>query len=77
MQKYTPSDDYNPVNEGQDASIQEYQEDIQIPGANEISEIESTASNVIRSQRERYPVEILGTTMKGRVYMQVSKVKKI
>ena len=51
MQKYTPSDDYNPVNEGQDASIQEYQEDIEIPGVNKISDTDSKVSNLIISER--------------------------
>ena len=44
---------------------------------NDISDTESTASNVRKSERKRHPVEIFVTKMKGQVYMQASKVKKI
>ena len=49
MEEDIQSNDYNPVNEEQDAPIQEDQEEIEIPGVNEISDTESTASNVRRS----------------------------
>ena len=42
---------------------------------NEISDIESTASNVRTSDIESYPVERLEPTMKVQVYMQAYKNK--
>ena len=43
---------------------------------NEISDKESLASNVRILERERLPVEMLESKMKGQVYMQASKIKK-
>ena len=42
---------------------------------NEISDTESTSSNVIKSEREMHTVEIFEPTMKGQVNRQASKVK--
>ena len=67
----------NPVNEEQDDPIQKEQEEIEIPGVNEISDTESTSSNVRRSDRERHKLEILDPTVKGQLYMQNYKVKEI
>ena len=43
----------------------------------EISDTESTYSNVRRSDRERYPLEILDPTVKGQLYMKTYKMKEI
>ena len=42
----------------------------------EISDTESTASNVRSPEREIHTLEILEPTMKGQIYMQASNVKK-
>ena len=44
---------------------------------NEISDTESTSSNVIKSEIEMHTVEIFEPTMKGKVYMQASNLKNI
>ena len=49
IEEYILSDDHNPVNEEQDSPIQEYQEEIEILGVNQITDKESTVSNVRRS----------------------------
>ena len=77
MEEDIQSDAHNPVNEEQDVPIQEYQEEIEIKGVNEISDTDSTTSNVIISDRESQSLEILEHTIKGQVYMQASKVKRI
>ena len=68
---------YNPVNEEQYDPIQEDQEEIEIPGVNENGDTDSISSNVIISYRERHPLEILGPTVKGQLYMQTYKMKEI
>ena len=45
---------YNPVKEKQDYPIKWDYNEIEVPGMNEISGTESTASNVIRKDRERH-----------------------
>ena len=47
MEEEIQTNDYNPFNKKQNETIQEDQEDTEIPGLNEISYTESTASNVI------------------------------
>ena len=77
LQEDIISDDYNPVNKEQDDPIKKDQEDIEITGVNEISDTESTSSNVRRSGREGDQVERLEPTMKGKLYMQYFKAKNI
>ena len=57
--------------------IQEYRKYIEIIVVNEISDTESTDSNMRRSEREKHPEEILEPTMKGQIYMKSYKVKNI
>ena len=68
---------YNQVNKEQDVPIQEYRKYIEIIVVNEISDTESTYSNMRRSEREKHPEEILEPTMKGQIYMKSYKVKNI
>ena len=44
---------------------------------NEISDTESTSSNIRRSDRKRHKLEILDPTVKGQLYMQTYKMKEI
>ena len=50
LEEYTQNRYYNPANQEQDEKIQEYREEIEIPEVNKISDTQSTASNVIRSE---------------------------
>ena len=77
MEEYILSDDYNLVNKLQDAPIKKDQEEIKVSKVNEISDTEPTDYNLRRPDRETHPVQISEPTMKGQVYMQYSKVKKI
>ena len=46
MEEYIQSNDYNQVKEEKDATIQEYQEEVEITIANDSSDTESKAFNV-------------------------------
>ena len=79
LEEYIKIHYYNPVNEKQDAPIQEDQEEIEIPGVDKISFTDSTASNVRRSQREifKYKYWILKRKDKYKCNLIRSKDRKI
>ena len=56
LEEDTKRDDHNPVNKGKYTTIQEDQEEIEIPGVNEISDTESASSNIIILERESHPL---------------------
>ena len=72
------ADEPNPAFEDEEDEEQPQQEEHQdIPGVNMISDVESTTSEVRRSDRDRQPVERLEPNMSGPSYLQASRVVKI